>query len=245
MHPVSLGFPSALRVQSWGSRSLTGLGLHICQKVPHSSVSLQQDCFLCLNFVSPGAMEGLCEIALPILTVWPRAWIHSSTMGHVFSLQTATSYPLLFVCLFPGKSAGLISGPVQGKHITSLAVLTTLSLPALVRIQQAVSWGLGRGSQDGSDRLGSFLGAEQEHDSKEIRFPRLSVLLWRCGNPLVCESPTGSFPSVFSLYQACRASKRRTHRPSGMAVLHHVESKRQMKRKKSERYPCGHMQWAG
>lgn len=182
-------------------------------------------------------MEGLCEIALPILTVWPRAWIHSSTMGHVFSLQTATSYPLLFVCLFPGKSAGLISGPVQGKHITSLAVLTTLSLPALVRIQQAVSWGLGRGPQDGSDRLGSFLGAEQEHDSKEIRFPRLSVLLRRCGNPLVCESPTGSFPSVFSLYQACRASKRRTHRPSGRAVLHHVESKRQMKGKKVNAIP--------
>lgn len=84
-------------------------------------------------------MEGLCEIALSLLTAWPRAWIHSSTMGHVFSLQTATSYPLLFVCLFPGKSAGLISGPAQGKHITSLVVLTALSLPALEGIQQAVS----------------------------------------------------------------------------------------------------------
>lgn len=83
-------------------------------------------------------MEGLCEIALPLLTAWPRARIHASTMGRVFPLQTATSYPLLFVCLFSGKSAGLISGPAQGKHITSLAVLTALSLPALEGIQQGV-----------------------------------------------------------------------------------------------------------
>lgn len=108
------------------------------QRFPHSSVSLQQDCFLCLNFVSPGAMEGLCEIALQLLKAWPRPWIYASIMGRVFPLQTATSYPLLLVCLFPGKSAGLISGPAQGKHITSLAVLPALSLPALKRIQQGV-----------------------------------------------------------------------------------------------------------
>lgn len=83
-------------------------------------------------------MEGLCEIALPLLTAWPRAWIHASTMGHVFPLQTATSYPLLFVCLFPGKLAGLISGPAQGKHITSFAILTALSLLALEGIQHRV-----------------------------------------------------------------------------------------------------------
>lgn len=83
------------------------------------------------------------------------------------------------------------------------------------------------------DRAGT-----QEHDSKETRFPCLSVFLWHCGNPLVCESPTGSFPSLCSPFTKLAAPAR--EEPTGQVarwLLHHVASKRQMKENKVNDIP--------
>lgn len=51
--------------------------------------------------------------------------------------------------------------------------------------------------------------------------------------------------SVFSLHQACSASKRRTHRPSGMAAAASRGIETPNERKETECHSCGYMRWAG